>query len=641
MSQEPRNSFNLEEDEIIGMIVVAIAVILLGFFIFRGCSAEPDADTFATDGAVSIMDEDSPSSLDEPAETAIDTEANADAADSDSAPTAVATDTRTATERDSTADASPTAAATLPAPIAADIALQLEGNELAIEQGRAILNGTGTPGSDVEILVNGALVGTAVVGADGTFTYPLDLDEGTGYDIALRGTDADGNAILSEAVTVAAVANAERDDAAAADDADAAAADEPAADEDDADASAADEPTVDEGDADANAADAEADTDADASTADEADAAEETDATDNTDADASTDADANAADEPAADADADASASDDAAADADTDADEADADAGATAVALPIIASGPESETVEPGDIALSGTAAPNEPVAIMVNGSEAATVTADADGNWNATVALRENGEYAIEARTVEGVSESMTIVVDAPDILTRAADTDEFSTVVAAVGAAGLTDTLAGDGPFTVFAPTNAAFTAVPQATVDALLANPERLAGLLQYHVVSGDVNIATLAPDSTLTAVNGAPITVTNSGDLDAPLLNGSAIVGEPIVASNGVIYPIDRILLPPLAEAIAPPVIDDSGVPVFEGYDLTVVGTAEPGSIIVVTLNGVVHGTAVADETGFWAAQNDVTPGDYEIIATMLDAAELPLARSAPVYLTVQ
>jgi uncharacterized surface protein with fasciclin (FAS1) repeats len=135
------------------------------------------------------------------------------------------------------------------------------------------------------------------------------------------------------------------------------------------------------------------------------------------------------------------------------------------------------------------------------------------------------------------------------AGDIVAVASGNPDFSTLVAAVGAAGLVETLQGPGPFTVFAPTNEAFAALPEGLVDALLLpeNVEVLTQILTYHVVSGQV----LAADVTagdVPSVEGSPITVTTD---DGVVLNGSAsVVATDVLATNGVIHVIDAVILPP-------------------------------------------------------------------------------------------
>lgn len=136
-------------------------------------------------------------------------------------------------------------------------------------------------------------------------------------------------------------------------------------------------------------------------------------------------------------------------------------------------------------------------------------------------------------------------------PDIVDIAAGNPDFSTLVAAVQAAGLVDTLKGRGPFTVFAPTNAAFAALPAGTVESLLepANRATLADILTYHVVLGRVPAEMLLGNrGRIGMVNGGEVTfdATRGG---VRLNRSATVVTADIAASNGVIHVIDSVLLP--------------------------------------------------------------------------------------------
>ena len=134
-------------------------------------------------------------------------------------------------------------------------------------------------------------------------------------------------------------------------------------------------------------------------------------------------------------------------------------------------------------------------------------------------------------------------------PDIVDIAASNDDFSTLVAAVSAAGLVDTLKGDGPFTVFAPTNAAFEKLPAGTVESLLEpdNKDTLTSILTYHVVAGKVMAEDVVTLSSATTVNGKDVHIrVKDGSV---YINKSKVVMTDIEASNGVIHVIDTVLLP--------------------------------------------------------------------------------------------
>ena len=132
--------------------------------------------------------------------------------------------------------------------------------------------------------------------------------------------------------------------------------------------------------------------------------------------------------------------------------------------------------------------------------------------------------------------------------DIVDTAASLPDFSTLVTAVKAAGLVETLKGAGPFTVFAPTNEAFAALPKGTVEDLLKpeNKEKLVAILTYHVVGAKVMAADVKPGAVKT-VNGKSFAVTVA---DGKVkVDDATVVKTDVVASNGVIHVIDKVLLP--------------------------------------------------------------------------------------------
>jgi uncharacterized surface protein with fasciclin (FAS1) repeats len=134
--------------------------------------------------------------------------------------------------------------------------------------------------------------------------------------------------------------------------------------------------------------------------------------------------------------------------------------------------------------------------------------------------------------------------------DIVAVAAGNPAFSTLVAAVGAAGLADTLKGPGPLTVFAPTNDAFAKLPAGTVENLLKpeNKAQLVAVLTYHVVPGKVMSSSLAGKTTSVAtVQGGKVTIDGTNGIT---VNGAKVVIADVPASNGVIHAIDTVILPP-------------------------------------------------------------------------------------------
>ena len=146
------------------------------------------------------------------------------------------------------------------------------------------------------------------------------------------------------------------------------------------------------------------------------------------------------------------------------------------------------------------------------------------------------------------------MTQVASAADktIVQTAAGNEQFSTLVAAVKAAGLADTLGGKGPFTVFAPTNEAFAKLPEGTVEELLKpeNKEKLVAILTYHVVPSKVLAANVVKldGKAVKTVQGGTVPVSVSGE--NVMIGKSKVVKTDIECSNGVIHVIDTVLLPP-------------------------------------------------------------------------------------------
>ena len=133
-------------------------------------------------------------------------------------------------------------------------------------------------------------------------------------------------------------------------------------------------------------------------------------------------------------------------------------------------------------------------------------------------------------------------------PTIVGIAAGNENFTTLVAAAKAAGLVETLSGDGPFTVFAPTDEAFKKLPAGTVESLLKpeNKEKLAAVLKYHVVSGKVMAADVKPGE-VTTVQGSKATIkATDGKVT---IDGANVVKTDIEGSNGVIHVIDSVILP--------------------------------------------------------------------------------------------
>lgn len=165
-------------------------------------------------------------------------------------------------------------------------------------------------------------------------------------------------------------------------------------------------------------------------------------------------------------------------------------------------------------------------------------------------------------ETETTESeVQKEEVIEEQTPNIVGVAAGNENFSTLVAAVKAAGLVETLSGEGPFTVFAPVNAAFEKLPEGTVDGLLKpeNKDTLTAILTYHVVAGNVKAADVVKaiednnaSFAITTVQGGTLTASLDGDkviLTDAKGDTSTIVLTDVAASNGVIHAIDTVVMP--------------------------------------------------------------------------------------------
>jgi uncharacterized surface protein with fasciclin (FAS1) repeats len=155
-----------------------------------------------------------------------------------------------------------------------------------------------------------------------------------------------------------------------------------------------------------------------------------------------------------------------------------------------------------------------------------------------------------AIIAAITFGVAQISTAAPAAKkDIVDTAVAAGQFKTLTAAIQAAGLADTLKGAGPFTVFAPTDAAFAKLPAGTVDNLLKpeNKEKLVAILTYHVVPGRVTAAQVSKMTEAKTVNGKSVTIHADGG--KVMINDATVTKADIMCSNGVIHVIDTVLIP--------------------------------------------------------------------------------------------
>jgi uncharacterized surface protein with fasciclin (FAS1) repeats len=155
-----------------------------------------------------------------------------------------------------------------------------------------------------------------------------------------------------------------------------------------------------------------------------------------------------------------------------------------------------------------------------------------------------------AVAATAISLAAGSLPAHAADKDIIDTAIAAGQFKTLATALTAAGLVDTLRGPGPFTVFAPTDAAFSKLPAGTVDSLLKpeNKQNLTAILTYHVVPGKVMAADLVKLTEATTVNGAKVKIEAKGG--NVMVNDAKVTATDIGASNGVIHVIDTVILPP-------------------------------------------------------------------------------------------
>ena len=197
------------------------------------------------------------------------------------------------------------------------------------------------------------------------------------------------------------------------------------------------------------------------------------------------------------------------------------------------------------------------------------------------------------------------------AKDIVATAVGAGQFNTLVAAVKAAGLVDALQGKGPFTVFAPTDAAFAKLPAGTVEGLLKDPKALANILLFHVVPGAVKAEAVKDGLTAKTLQGSPVTFKVMDG--KAMIEGAGIVATDVLASNGVIHVIDSVILPP-AVAAAPAAGMSNGISASKD-GASVSGTA--------TIKGY------ASDPSFSKWQLDLLPGGDSNAAIFLALGENP------------
>ncbi|MCB9513585.1 MAG: fasciclin domain-containing protein [Candidatus Latescibacteria bacterium] len=163
-------------------------------------------------------------------------------------------------------------------------------------------------------------------------------------------------------------------------------------------------------------------------------------------------------------------------------------------------------------------------------------------------TPASAHCGSCGVTASTDHGHAKTHALKADAatPASILETAQAAGFSTLATAVEAAGLTDVLAGEGPFTVFAPTDEAFAKLPEGALDKLLADPEALREVLLYHVVPGKVTAAQVVKLKSAETASGKSLAISAK---DGVTVAGAKVTATDVMASNGVIHVIDSVMLP--------------------------------------------------------------------------------------------
>jgi transforming growth factor-beta-induced protein len=184
---------------------------------------------------------------------------------------------------------------------------------------------------------------------------------------------------------------------------------------------------------------------------------------------------------------------------------------------------------------------------------------SADTASGESITIRVEEDRVFVNDAQVVvtdivasNGVIHVIDTVIlpptEAPSIVEIAVEDGRFSTLVAALQAADLVGTLEGEGPYTVFAPTDDAFAKLPEGTVDALLNDIPTLRSILLYHVVPGSVMASEVVDLDSASTASGEKIMIKVSGG--SVMINDAQVIITDIVASNGVIHVIDTVILPP-------------------------------------------------------------------------------------------
>ena len=199
---------------------------------------------------------------------------------------------------------------------------------------------------------------------------------------------------------------------------------------------------------------------------------------------------------------------------------------------------------------------------------------------------------------------AQTATPTASTRDLVDTAVAAGQFTTLAAALQAAGLVETLKGPGPFTVFAPTDAAFAKLPAAQLNAILADRALLTKLLTYHVAAGRLPASEVVARTSIATVEGEPVAVAAQGS--TVVLNGNArVLATDVAARNGLIHVIDTVLVPPSVAAPAPPPAPADPTVARDGQTLA----AQPASV-----QQLFRSTWGDQAATRWAQEHDTEPG---------------------------
>lgn len=236
------------------------------------------------------------------------------------------------------------------------------------------------------------------------------------------------------------------------------------------------------------------------------------------------------------------------------------------------------------------------------------------------APVETKTDGPSGPACGAVPGTGPGSFDGLAAEPVATAAGNSKLLTTLATSVVEAGLADTLNGDGPFTVFAPANSAFGRIPAQDFDALLADPEALGQVLQFHVVSGELRAADLLEQGTAESLMGEDLTVA-AGAGERVTVNGAQVVCADIPVANGVVHVIDQVLLP---ESVAPSTEGPAG-PLCAAIPAEAVATlaGQPVATAASNVEQLATLTAAIDAAGVAGTLNGAGP--FTVVAPVEDA----------------